>query len=64
MRSTLDSTLPWWIAGPLLGAVIIRAGATAGPDPASGFVPSADGSCWGCPLTQKGSNEWLITARS
>jgi hypothetical protein len=23
MRSTLDSTLPWWIAGPLLGLVIV-----------------------------------------
>jgi hypothetical protein len=23
MRSTLDSTLPWWIAGPILGLVII-----------------------------------------
>src|SRR5437763_15511546 len=23
MRSTLESTLPWWIAGPLLGLVIV-----------------------------------------
>jgi uncharacterized membrane protein YedE/YeeE len=23
MRSTLDSTLPWWIAGPVLGLVIV-----------------------------------------
>jgi uncharacterized protein len=23
MRSTLDSTLPWWIAGPMLGLVIV-----------------------------------------
>jgi uncharacterized protein len=23
MRSTFDSTLPWWIAGPILGLVII-----------------------------------------
>jgi uncharacterized membrane protein YedE/YeeE len=23
MRSTLDSTLPWWIAGPVLGIVIV-----------------------------------------
>jgi uncharacterized membrane protein YedE/YeeE len=23
MRGTLDSTLPWWIAGPLLGLVIV-----------------------------------------
>jgi uncharacterized membrane protein YedE/YeeE len=23
MRSTLDSTLPWWIAGPILGLVIV-----------------------------------------
>jgi uncharacterized membrane protein YedE/YeeE len=23
MRTTLDSTLPWWIAGPILGLVII-----------------------------------------
>ena len=23
MRSTLESTLPWWVAGPLLGLVII-----------------------------------------
>jgi uncharacterized protein len=23
MRSTLDSTLPWWIAGPVLGMVIV-----------------------------------------
>jgi hypothetical protein len=23
MRTTLDSTLPWWIAGPLLGLVIV-----------------------------------------
>jgi hypothetical protein len=23
MRSILDSTLPWWIAGPILGLVIV-----------------------------------------
>ena len=23
MRSTLESTLPWWVAGPLLGLVIV-----------------------------------------
>jgi hypothetical protein len=23
VRSTLDSTLPWWIAGPILGLVIV-----------------------------------------
>jgi uncharacterized protein len=23
MRSTLDSTLPWWLAGPILGLVIV-----------------------------------------
>jgi hypothetical protein len=23
MRSSLDSTLPWWIAGPVLGLVIV-----------------------------------------
>jgi uncharacterized protein len=23
MRSTLDSTLPWWIAGPIIGVVIV-----------------------------------------
>ena len=23
MRSTLESTLPWWIAGPLLGLAIV-----------------------------------------
>jgi hypothetical protein len=22
MRTTVDSTLPWWIAGPILGLVI------------------------------------------
>ena len=23
MRSTFDSTLPWWIAGPIIGLVIV-----------------------------------------
>lgn len=23
MRSTLESTLPWWVAGPVLGLVIV-----------------------------------------
>src|ERR671925_1119010 len=23
MRGTLESTLPWWIAGPLIGSVIV-----------------------------------------
>ena len=23
MRGTLDSTLPWWVAGPMLGLLIV-----------------------------------------